>query len=135
MAATEGNDYAVKEAKGKPMSLYLPANALPAIEKKRRERGEEDLSETACRSEAREYALEGIKDRIGPAPMLDQLRYLVSNWQALSNHAEMFAPELRDNLQWIAIKVSLEQQNDQLGVTELVRQTAERYQERIERFL
>ena len=117
---------------GKAISLYLSPNTLPDIKKLRKERGEEDTSETACIAEAREYALDGIEKHIGPAPELDQLRFMVSNWQALSNHAEIFAPELLDNPHWIALKVSLEQRTDELGVTAFIRQVGERRRERIE---
>lgn len=130
--ATEGNTYAAKEGTGKTVSLYLSPDVLPAIEKRRKERGERDISESACIKEAKTYALDGIKDRIGPAPELDQLRFMISNWQALSNHAEVFAPELLDNPKWIAMKVSLEQRNDALGVTAFIDRVAERYRERIE---
>lgn len=117
---------------GKATSLYLAPNVLPDIKKLREKRGEEDTSETACVGEAREYALDGIEKRIGPAPELDQLRFMVSNWQALSNHAEIFAPELLNNPHWIALKVSLEQRTDEIGVTAFIRQVGERRRERIE---
>src|SRR5579859_576806 len=129
--APEKNTYAAKEITGKTISLYLPADVLPAIEKILRGRSEE-ASEKACIKEAKEYALAGIQEHIGPSPLADQLRFMVSNWQALANHAEVFAPELLRNDRWIALKVSLEQRTEEIGVTEFIRQVGERYRQQIE---
>ncbi len=125
-----GNKNAAKGA-GKTTSLYLSPKILGGIEKILKDQGKE-TGESACVDEARKYALAGIEERINPAPELDQLRFMVTNWQSLSNHAEVFAPELLNNPQWIAMKVSLEQRTDELGVTAFINQVAERYREKIE---
>jgi hypothetical protein len=63
---------------------------------------------------------------------LRDLAFMVSNWQALSNHAEVFAPELVNNDQWIAMKQSLEQRTGEVGVTAFIRSIGEQYRKRIE---
>lgn len=126
--APKNNDYAEKEGRGKTISLYLPAEALATIKKQLGD----DASEAMCIKKAKEYALDGIEDRTGQAPHFDQLRFMVSNWQALTNHAEVFAPQLLQNDQWIAMKTDLERRTDDLGVTDFIRQIAERYRQQIE---
>ena len=128
--APKGNRYASKGA-GVSTSIYIDRKTINAIAEQRKARGE-NASDDACVEQARAFASAGIEEHISPTPELDQLRFMVSNWQALSNHAEVFAPELRDNPQWIAMKVDLERRNDAIGITDFIRQVGERYRERIE---
>ena len=130
--AKAGNTNAVKAGTGKPMSVYLPITTITTIREMRAVRGESDLSERACIDEARKYAVAGLEDATSTSSKFDQLRYLVSNWQVMANHAEVFAPELLDNDRWLAMKANLEQQSNQAGVTEFIRQVGEKMRERIE---
>jgi hypothetical protein len=63
---------------------------------------------------------------------LRDLAFMVSNWQALSNHAEVFAPELVNNTAWIALKSSLEQRTDEVGVTAFIKSIGEQYRQQLE---
>jgi len=63
---------------------------------------------------------------------LRDLAFMVSNWQALTNHAEVFSPELLHNDQWIALKNGLEQRTDEVGVTAFIRSVGDRYRQQIE---
>ncbi len=117
---------------GKTISLYLAPGILPAIQKLRSERGETDLSEAACVREAKDQALKGIQQRLQHTSELQHVYYLVNGWQALSNHAEAFMPELLNNPRWIALKRSLEERTDELGVTAFIHQVVEHYLDHIE---
>lgn len=116
------------EQAGKTISLYIAAHVLPAI----RERLGEQATESACIKQAKTYALAGIEQALKPHPELDRLRFLVSNWQALVNHAEVFAPELLQNDQWCALKADLELRTEQAGVTAFIAHVAEQYRQKIE---
>lgn len=129
--APGGNVNAEKKQTGKPMSLYLPADVLPAIAKQLEEEGK-DNSETECLKRTKEYALDGIREGIAPTSERKKLYYLVASWQALSNHAEVMAPELLDNPTWKTLKAFSEQRNDELGVTAFIDEMSERRRERFE---
>jgi hypothetical protein len=130
--APQGNANAEKKQKGKPMSLYLPADVLPAIAKQLEEEGK-DTSETECLKRAKEYALDGIREGLNPTPEREKLYYLVASWQALSNHAEVMAPELLDNPTWKAFKAFSLQRNDEVGVTAFMEKVSDRRREQFER--
>jgi hypothetical protein len=123
--APKGNTNAEKAQTGKTISLYLPADVLPTIAKQLKEEGK-DNSETECLKRVKEYALEGIREGLAPTSERKKLYYLVSSWRALSNHAEVMAPELLDNPTWIALKAFSEQRNDELGVTAFMEKVSDR---------
>lgn len=125
--AQEGNTYAKKPDPGKTISLYVSGAQLAAIGLQLNEATEAEIVK-----QAKVYALDGIRQAIKPASEADQLRFLVSAWNALANHAEAFAPELRQNSQWCALKADLEWKNDRAGVTAFVERVAEKYREKAE---
>lgn len=126
--APKNNQYAAKEdGSGKTISLYVSGAQLAAIGLQL-----ESATESEIVKQAKAYALDGIRQAIKPASDADQLRFLVSAWNALANHAEAFAPELRQNSQWCALKADLEWKNDRAGVTAFIDKVAEQYREKVE---
>lgn len=125
--AQEGNTHAKKSDPGKTISLYVSGAQFAAIALQL-----DGATESEIVKQAKTYALNGIAQAIKPVSEADQLRFLVSAWNALANHAEAFAPDLRQNSQWCALKADLEWKNDRAGVTAFIERVAEKYRERAE---
>jgi len=64
--------------------------------------------------------------------LLRELAFMVSNWQALSNHAEVFAPALLSNERWNGLKRDLEARTEVLGVDAFIDVVGERQRQQIE---
>lgn len=125
--AQEGNTYAKKPDPGKTISLYVSGAQLAAVALQMN-----NATAAEVVKQVKAYAIQGIQQAIKPVSEADQLRFLVSAWNALTNHAEAFAPELRANSQWCALKADLEWKNDRAGVTAFIERVAEQYREKAE---
>ncbi len=131
--APEGNQHAAKGEKGKAITIYVPARALSDIrEQLEREGYPASALEEMINERAREYALTGIESGVSPSPELDKWRFLADGWQVLSNHAEVMAPELLNNVHWMAMKADLERRSDEVGLTAFIQRIADERRERLE---